>query len=150
MSICLFIEAESTIHSRTNSTVQTVPSSNSNPSTRNSNKLSHPRSLPTVKSHSPPPPHSTCCADCPSKSSHVLHPTANTNLNHLRFQNRIDVDCETESNHDTALTLSCAGGHEELVGLLLHRGANIEHRDKKGFTPLILAGRISINVFVER
>lgn len=51
----------------------------------------------------------------------------------------IDVDSETDSNHDTALTLACAGGHEELVELLLARGANIEHRDKKGFTPLILA-----------
>lgn len=51
----------------------------------------------------------------------------------------IDVDSETDSNHDTALTLACAGGHEELVELLLTRGAGIEHRDKKGFTPLILA-----------
>ena len=39
----------------------------------------------------------------------------------------------------TALTLACAGGHEELVRVLLQRGANLEHRDKKGFTPLILA-----------
>uniref|UniRef100_A0A7M4E2M8 Ankyrin repeat and KH domain containing 1 n=1 Tax=Crocodylus porosus TaxID=8502 RepID=A0A7M4E2M8_CROPO len=46
---------------------------------------------------------------------------------------------QTESNHDTALTLACAGGHEELVSVLIARGANIEHRDKKGFTPLILA-----------
>lgn len=51
----------------------------------------------------------------------------------------IDVDSETDSNHDTALTLACAGGHEELVELLLTRGACIEHKDKKGFTPLILA-----------
>ena len=51
----------------------------------------------------------------------------------------IDVDSETDSNHDTALTLACAGGHEELVDLLISRKANIEHRDKKGFTPLILA-----------
>lgn len=51
----------------------------------------------------------------------------------------IEVDSETESNHDTALTLACAGGHEELVELLISRGADIEHRDKKGFTPLILA-----------
>lgn len=51
----------------------------------------------------------------------------------------MDVDSETDSNHDTALTLACAGGHEELVELLLTRGADIEHRDKKGFTPLILA-----------
>ncbi|XP_043924865.1 ankyrin repeat and KH domain-containing protein 1-like [Protopterus annectens] len=51
----------------------------------------------------------------------------------------VDIDAHTESNHDTALTLACAGGHEELVSVLLARGANIEHRDKKGFTPLILA-----------
>ena len=44
----------------------------------------------------------------------------------------IDLDAQTESNHDTALTLACAGGHSELVTLLLSKGADIEHRDKKG------------------
>lgn len=34
---------------------------------------------------------------------------------------------------------TCSGGHDELVELLLNHGANIEHRDKKGCTPLILA-----------
>ena len=43
-----------------------------------------------------------------------------------------EVDACTESNHDTPLTLACAGGHEELVQLLLANGASIEHRDKKG------------------
>lgn len=61
----------------------------------------------------------------------------------------IDVDSETDSNHDTALTLACAGGHEELVELLLARGANIEHRDKKGFTPLILAATAGHTKVVE-
>ncbi|XP_038627094.1 ankyrin repeat and KH domain-containing protein 1-like isoform X2 [Tachyglossus aculeatus] len=51
----------------------------------------------------------------------------------------VDIDAHTESNHDTALTLACAGGHEELVSVLIAREAKIEHRDKKGFTPLILA-----------
>ena len=37
----------------------------------------------------------------------------------------VDLDSETDSNHDTALTLACAGGHEELVKLLLERGAHI-------------------------
>ena len=37
----------------------------------------------------------------------------------------VDLDSETDSNHDTALTLACAGGHEELVTLLINRGANI-------------------------
>ncbi|KAI2651307.1 Ankyrin repeat and KH domain-containing protein 1 [Labeo rohita] len=31
----------------------------------------------------------------------------------------VDIDAHTESNHDTALTLACAGGHEELVSVLL-------------------------------
>jgi len=44
----------------------------------------------------------------------------------------IEVDAQTESNHDTALTLAAAGGHARLVSLLLSRGADVEHRDKKG------------------
>ncbi|VDN84547.1 unnamed protein product, partial [Brugia pahangi] len=50
-----------------------------------------------------------------------------------------NVDMQTESNHDTALTLAATGGHDSLVELLITRGANIEHKDKKGFTPIILA-----------
>lgn len=42
----------------------------------------------------------------------------------------MDVDSETDSNHDTALTLACAGGHEDLVELLLSRGADIGERNK--------------------
>ncbi|TMS38461.1 hypothetical protein L596_005181 [Steinernema carpocapsae] len=49
------------------------------------------------------------------------------------------IDIQTESNHDTALTLACAGGYHDLVELLIRKGADVEHRDKKGFTPLVLA-----------
>lgn len=42
-----------------------------------------------------------------------------------------DVNCCSENN-DTALTLAAAGGHLDLVILLLKRGANLEHKDKKG------------------
>ena len=61
----------------------------------------------------------------------------------------VDLDSATESNHDTALTLACAGGHEDLVTLLLGRGSDIEHRDKKGFTPLILAATAGHEKVVE-
>ncbi|XP_064212242.1 ankyrin repeat domain-containing protein 17 isoform X4 [Tribolium castaneum] len=61
----------------------------------------------------------------------------------------LDVDSKTDSNHDTALTLACAGGHEDLVDLLINRGADIEHRDKKGFTPLILAATAGHEKVVE-
>jgi len=46
----------------------------------------------------------------------------------------IEVDAQTDSNHDTALTLAAAAGHGRLVALLLSRGADVEHRDKKGDT----------------
>ena len=39
---------------------------------------------------------------------------------------------QTDSNHDTALTIACAGGHDDLVQILLAKGSVIEHRDKKG------------------
>ncbi|XP_068908725.1 ankyrin repeat domain-containing protein 17 isoform X12 [Tenebrio molitor] len=61
----------------------------------------------------------------------------------------LDVDSKTDSNHDTALTLACAGGHDDLVELLINRGADIEHRDKKGFTPLILAATAGHEKVVE-
>ncbi|XP_041363273.1 ankyrin repeat and KH domain-containing protein 1-like [Gigantopelta aegis] len=76
------------------------------------------------------PPPSTPVTPNPSPAS----PQSSTPL-----YSSVDVDAETESNHDTALTLACAGGHTELVSLLLSKGSDIEHRDKKGFTPLILA-----------
>uniref|UniRef100_A0A8C3QSS1 K Homology domain-containing protein n=1 Tax=Cyanoderma ruficeps TaxID=181631 RepID=A0A8C3QSS1_9PASS len=70
---------------------------------------------------------------CPQATSNVPPQSV------LPMYPSVDIDAHTESNHDTALTLACAGGHEELVSVLIARGANIEHRDKKGFTPLILA-----------
>uniref|UniRef100_A0A8C0C4B5 K Homology domain-containing protein n=1 Tax=Buteo japonicus TaxID=224669 RepID=A0A8C0C4B5_9AVES len=73
-----------------------------------------------------PEPCSQASSNVPSQSVLPMYPS-------------VDIDAHTESNHDTALTLACAGGHEELVSVLIARGANIEHRDKKGFTPLILA-----------
>ncbi|XP_039436030.1 ankyrin repeat and KH domain-containing protein mask-like [Culex pipiens pallens] len=63
-------------------------------------------------------------------------------------ERQIDVDSETDSNHDTA-GLAYAGGHEELVELLISRGTNIEHKDKKGFTPLILAATAGHEKVVE-
>lgn len=44
----------------------------------------------------------------------------------------IDIEQQTDSNHDTALSVAAAGGHDDLVKLLLERGAVLEHKDKKG------------------
>ena len=48
--------------------------------------------------------------------------------------------------YSLSLSLSSVGGHDELVELLISHGANIEHRDKKGCTPLILAASAGIYV----
>ena len=44
----------------------------------------------------------------------------------------VEVDAQTESNHDTALTVACAGGHKELVQMLMEKCVNMEHKDMKG------------------
>ena len=75
---------------------------------------------PLAASLPPPPPPASGSGGSPSLPSSSSYEAA------------IEIDQHTESNHDTALTLAAAGGHDELVELLLARGANIEHRDKKG------------------
>lgn len=64
-------------------------------------------------------------------SSMVAEPSTPVNIPSL-----IDVNACIESSMETALTLACHGGYTELVRLLLERGADREHRDKKSHTPL--------------
>eukprot|EP00795_Rhopilema_esculentum_P016779 gene16779-8239_t len=49
------------------------------------------------------------------------------------------INVESDSNKDSPLTFACWKGHSEVVDLLLSRGANIEHRTKEGFSPLMFA-----------
>ena len=46
---------------------------------------------------------------------------------------------QIETNRNTALTLACFQGHQEVVSLLVERQANMEHRAKTGLTPLMEA-----------
>lgn len=55
----------------------------------------------------------------------------------------VEVDAQTESNHDTALTIACAGGYDDVVQMLLEKSAAIEHRDKKG-NVLYLYGKLKV------
>lgn len=93
------------------------------------------------------------CATTGSATPATAAPTSSTTAAAGQYNQpllpMLDLDSETDSNHDTALTLACTGGHEELVELLLSRGADIEHRDKKGFTPLILAATAGHEKVVE-
>lgn len=50
-----------------------------------------------------------------------------------------EIDAQTESNQEAALTLASSLGYADFVYLLLSKGSNIEHRDRKGFTSLLHA-----------
>ncbi|CAH8664748.1 unnamed protein product [Dicrocoelium dendriticum] len=82
-------------------------------------------------------------------TAHVLNPADMSSVHHLsnpamstepitpvNLPSLIDVNACIESSMETALTLACHGGYTELVRLLLERGADREHRDKKSHTPL--------------
>uniref|UniRef100_A0A8C6N5N3 Ankyrin repeat and KH domain containing 1 n=1 Tax=Mus spicilegus TaxID=10103 RepID=A0A8C6N5N3_MUSSI len=78
--------------------------------------------------------------ECPTPESCYQTPSNMATPSTPPVYPSVDIDAHTESNHDTALTLACAGGHEELVvDLLLARGANKEHRNVSDYTPLSLA-----------
>lgn len=61
----------------------------------------------------------------------------------------INVDSQTKIFHDTALTIACNGGHEDLVKYLLVQRANIEHRDIRYYTPLMIAASNGFHTIVE-
>ena len=45
------------------------------------------------------------------------------------------------SENNVPLTLACWKGHKDVVELLLKNESNIEHQNKAGCTPLMLAAR---------
>lgn len=49
-----------------------------------------------------------------------------------------DINAQIETNRNTALTLACFQGRHEVVGLLVERKANVEHRAKVGFICILL------------
>ena len=44
----------------------------------------------------------------------------------------VEVNAQTDSNHDTPLTIAAAAGNRDIVRELLKSKADIEHKDKKG------------------
>uniref|UniRef100_A0A670Y8J2 Ankyrin repeat and sterile alpha motif domain containing 6 n=1 Tax=Pseudonaja textilis TaxID=8673 RepID=A0A670Y8J2_PSETE len=52
----------------------------------------------------------------------------------------VPVDCTDEAGN-TGLQFAAAGGHEELVGFLLRRGASVQSRNHCGWSPLMQAAR---------
>ncbi|CAH8654403.1 unnamed protein product [Schistosoma curassoni] len=111
--------------------------------------VAHPTLLPVSGSRVlPVGPQSILSSGSASIPNHGLSPNdmaavASNNLSMmgdtispLNVPSLIDVNACIESSMETALTLACSGGFVDLVRLLLERGADKEHRDKKSHTPL--------------
>jgi ankyrin repeat domain-containing protein 17 len=57
----------------------------------------------------------------------------------LLLENGAKINVESDSNKDSPLTFACWKGHRKVVQFLLEHEANLEHRTKEGFTPLMFA-----------
>ena len=54
------------------------------------------------------------------------------------------VNMPSGSESNIPLTLACWKGHRDVVELLLQRSSCIEHQNKAGCTPLMLAARSAV------
>jgi ankyrin repeat protein len=63
------------------------------------------------------------------------------------LENGTPVDCTSYSSGKSALHLAAAGGHADVVKVLLERGASVEAKDAGGETPLHLAVIHGVCVF---
>ena len=59
----------------------------------------------------------------------------------LLLQEGAKVNVPSGSENNIPLTLACWKGHRAVVALLLDHASNIEHQNKAGITPLMLAAR---------
>ncbi len=57
------------------------------------------------------------------------------------LENGAIIEAQSERTKDTALSLACSGGRQEVVEVLLKKGANREHRNVSDYT-----GKISITI----
>lgn len=48
------------------------------------------------------------------------------------------IEAQSERTKDTALSLACSGGRQDVVEVLLKKGANREHRNVSDYTGRIL------------
>lgn len=70
----------------------------------------------------------------------ILSATAgHTSTCHILLDHGADIEAQSDRTKDTALSLACSSGRQEVVELLLMSNANYEHRNVSDYTPLSLA-----------
>ena len=72
---------------------------------------------------------------------HFLATAGYANIVTRLLENGANIEAQSERTKDTALSLACSGGRQEVVEVLLKKGANREHRNVSDYT-----GEISVSV----
>ena len=62
-----------------------------------------------------------------------------TSTCHILLEHGAEIEAQSDRTKDTALSLACSSGRQEVVELLLMSDANFEHRNVSDYTPLSLA-----------
>ncbi len=66
------------------------------------------------------------------------------------LQRGVHVDVRDPEHGETALMLAVQFGHSRVICLLLHQGADVNARDRRGFTPLMLAKADALSELLRR
>jgi ankyrin repeat domain-containing protein 17 len=72
---------------------------------------------------------------------HFLATAGHASIVARLLENGAIIEAQSERTKDTALSLACSGGRQEVVEVLLKKGANREHRNVSDYT-----GKISITI----
>ncbi len=70
------------------------------------------------------------------------HREGHLSVAQLLLDHGAKVNMPSGSENNIPLTLACWKGHRDVVNLLLKNVSNIEHQNKAGCTPLMLAARL--------
>ena len=72
---------------------------------------------------------------------HLFYREGHLSVAQLLLDHGAKVNMPSGSENNIPLTLACWKGHKDVVSLLLKNVSNIEHQNKAGCTPLMLAAR---------
>lgn len=75
----------------------------------------------------------------------LSHREGHLSVAQLLLNHGAKVNMPSGSENNIPLTLACWKGHRDVVNLLLKNVSNIEHQNKAGCTPLMLAARLVQN-----
>lgn len=77
------------------------------------------------------------------RSACSLATAGHANIVGKLLENGASIEAQSERTKDTALSLACSGGRQDVAEVLLKKGANREHRNVSDYTGKQLCRRAS-------